>query len=152
MLSGCATKQPSAGPSASEGPNQVTVSLTGLQCCDNAVRVALYQRDADWLKSDRVFKARLIIANSELESFTFYGLPAGTYAIAAFQDTNDNGSLDRWLGLFPKEPVAFSNVSEWRKPPSFADASFSIPILDAALDTKPEGGLETPVETIEVAF
>ena len=105
--------------------------MTGLVCCGTAVRVALYNQEAGWLREQSVFKARLgFVSGAEMKLF-FYCLPEGRYAIAAFQDLNANTRLDRWLGLLPREPVAFSRVSEWRAPPSFARASFTVPSQQA---------------------
>jgi uncharacterized protein (DUF2141 family) len=56
--------------------------------------------------------------------FVFDGLAPGRYAIAAFQDLNGNGSLDRTkLGL-PLEPFGFSNDAGRSGRPSFASAAF----------------------------
>ncbi len=60
------------------------------------------------------------------------GIPPGTYAVQAFQDENDNVTIDRnFLGL-PKEGIGFSNDAPFRfGPPSFRDA---------AITTGPQGG------------
>jgi uncharacterized protein (DUF2141 family) len=41
--------------------------------------------------------------------FTITNIPAGTYAVAIFQDNNDNGKLYENMFGAPKEPFAFSN-------------------------------------------
>ena len=55
----------------------------------------------------------------------FQDVPAGTFAIAVFHDTNSNGKLDKnFLGI-PKEGYAFSNnVFGTFRAPGFEDASF----------------------------
>lgn len=51
------------------------------------------------------------------------GLPPGRYAVAAFQDGNGNGQLEKnFLGL-PQEPYAFSRNA---RRPSFEEASFEL--------------------------
>lgn len=58
--------------------------------------------------------------------FLFRDLPPGTYAVAAFQDTNRNGELDRTgLGL-PLEPYGFSNESGRRGRPDYREAAFAL--------------------------
>lgn len=58
--------------------------------------------------------------------FLFRDVPPGTYAVAAFQDTNGNGQLDRTgLGL-PLEPYGLSNDAGRRGRPDFRDAAFSL--------------------------
>ena len=51
---------------------------------------------------------------------------AGRYAIAVYQDLDNNNKLDRWLGLIPKEPYGFSNNVGRYGPVSFAQASFEL--------------------------
>ncbi|MCJ2027723.1 DUF2141 domain-containing protein [Methylobacterium sp. J-067] len=58
--------------------------------------------------------------------FLFRDVPPGTYAVAAFQDSNGNGQLDRTgLGL-PLEPYGFSNESGRRGRPDFREAAFTL--------------------------
>ena len=114
-------------PTAQEGPHVVKVQLSGLPAKEVAVRLGLFSDSEHWLRLAHVFKARLVLSDQPQATVSFYGLPAGTYAIAAFVDTNDNARLDRWLGLVPKEPVAFSEVARFRLPPSFADSAFTVP-------------------------
>ena len=64
-------------------------------------------------------------ASDDRALFTFQGVSPGTYAVAAYQDANGNGRLDRTgLGL-PLEPYGFSGVRRApgpaglrRRPPS----------------------------------
>lgn len=65
-------------------------------------------------------------ATSSTMKFVFEGLAPGKYAIAAYQDLNGNGNLDRSkLGL-PLEPFGFSNEAGRSARPSFEAASFSL--------------------------
>ncbi|NBJ11983.1 DUF2141 domain-containing protein [Microvirga arsenatis] len=56
----------------------------------------------------------------------FQNLPEGTYAIAAFQDTNGNNALDRAPNGLPLEPYAFSNGTGRTAPPSFEAARIAV--------------------------
>jgi len=65
-------------------------------------------------------------ASSGTLRFSFADLPPGRYAVAAFQDLNGNGSLERSkLGL-PLEPYALSNDAGRSRKPSFETAAFSL--------------------------
>ncbi|GJD35496.1 DUF2141 domain-containing protein [Methylobacterium aerolatum] len=56
----------------------------------------------------------------------FQNVPPGVYAVAAFQDTNRSGQLDRTpLGL-PLEPYGFSGEPGRRSRPDFREAAFSL--------------------------
>jgi uncharacterized protein (DUF2141 family) len=61
-------------------------------------------------------------------SATFRDVPAGTYAITAYHDIDDNKKLNTNSMGIPSEPVAFSNdvVGTMYGPPTFADASFKV--------------------------
>jgi uncharacterized protein (DUF2141 family) len=56
----------------------------------------------------------------------FPDLPEGPYAVAAFQDTNGNTTLDRDPNGLPREPYAFSNGAGRMAPPSFEAARITV--------------------------
>jgi len=59
-------------------------------------------------------------------AFSFENVPAGKWAVIAFQDVNDNSTLDMGL-LGPKEPYGFSNNYRPRfGPPRFKRVSFEV--------------------------
>ncbi len=56
----------------------------------------------------------------------FRDVPPGLYAVAAFEDVNGNGRLDRTgLGL-PTEPYGFSGGAGLKARPGFAQAAFAL--------------------------
>ncbi len=58
---------------------------------------------------------------------TFKGFAMGVYAVAAFQDLNGNGKLDRSLLGWPTEPVGASNgATRIVGPPKFEDVAFAL--------------------------
>ena len=59
--------------------------------------------------------------------FSFESLPFGKYALAIFQDLNENGKLDKNLWGIPTEPYGFSNnpKAKWKKP-TYEEAAFPI--------------------------
>ncbi len=65
--------------------------------------------------------------------FTFGDVPSGVWAVAAFQDLNRNGRLDRTpLGL-PLEPYGLSGNVGRRARPDFESASFALREPGAAI-------------------
>jgi uncharacterized protein (DUF2141 family) len=55
------------------------------------------------------------------------GVPAGTWAVLAWQDENGNNELDRNLIGIPKEPYGFSRDARGKfGPPSFEDAAIEV--------------------------
>jgi outer membrane protein len=53
-------------------------------------------------------------------------LPAGDYALVAFEDQNGNGRLDRNFVGIPREPLGFSNGYRAKGPPAFSRAAFRL--------------------------
>ena len=67
-----------------------------------------------------------IIANGNTVSITFE-LPDGDYAVAVYQDLNNNSVLDKNFFGIPKEPYGFSkNFKPKLSAPQFSDCSFTL--------------------------
>lgn len=65
-------------------------------------------------------------AAGRAQRFVFRDVQAGSWAVAAFQDVNGNGTLDKTgLGL-PTEPYGFSGGAGRHARPSFPQARVSI--------------------------
>ena len=76
------------------------------------IRIALYDSEANFLDFEEVFASKVVPATMGTTTVVIDSLPAGTYAIALYQDQNDNGVMDKnWLGI-PTEPLGFSNPAE----------------------------------------
>lgn len=61
-------------------------------------------------------------ARTPTEEVVFEDVPPGRYAVAAYQDVNGNGELDKVPPGIPTEPYAFSNDVGRLAPPSFERA------------------------------
>nr|WP_279598213.1 DUF2141 domain-containing protein [Methylobacterium sp. J-026] len=108
----------------------VQVEIDGIEPGGGPVRIALCQGSLSEAACARGDEAP---ASGDRILFTFRGVPAGTYAVAAFQDANSNGRLDRTgLGL-PLEPYGFSGSAGRRARPDFAEAAFVLREPGAAL-------------------
>jgi uncharacterized protein (DUF2141 family) len=87
---------------------------------------------------DREFcpRGQVTLAQSGSIRFVFAAVPAGSYAVAVFQDVNGNGSLDRTpLGL-PLEPFGFSNQVGRLRRPTFAAAAFEVAGESVAVEVR----------------
>ncbi len=56
----------------------------------------------------------------------FSDLAPGDYAVLVFHDEDDDGTLDRFLGMIPTEGWAYSNDPKLSGPPEFRDAAVRI--------------------------
>ena len=59
-------------------------------------------------------------------AFSIKALEAGTYALIAYLDENENGVLDRNFIGIPREPLGFSMGYRPKGPPTFARAMFEL--------------------------
>ena len=88
------------------GQTTIRVTVQNIQVGQGSIAVAVYGSSGDFLKKPLAAQRRP--AGQSNMDFTF-DLPPGQYAIAAYQDLNDNGQLDAGMFNIPKEPYGFSN-------------------------------------------
>lgn len=108
----------------------VEITVDGLELAAGDVRVALC---ADGLGEGDCRIGESAPATGSSHVFVLDRVRPGTYAVAAFQDLNGNGRLDRTrLGL-PLEPYGFSGQVGRRTRPDFRSASIDIQEPGSAL-------------------
>jgi uncharacterized protein (DUF2141 family) len=109
----------SAGASAAD----LTVILEKVTPNNGNVRAALFNQAVDFLK--KPLRSAESPANDGSVTLLFKDLPAGDYAVSAFQDVNGNKKLDTSDVGFPLEPYGISNNVRGGidGPPAFADAA-----------------------------
>ncbi|MEM6767222.1 MAG: DUF2141 domain-containing protein [Bacteroidota bacterium] len=81
--------------------------------------VEVFTDEANWLKN--AYAAKTIPSDREVKTVSF-DLPYGKYAVSIFQDTKENGELDRTFIGIPKEPIAFGNNYKPFGSPKFKSA------------------------------
>ena len=67
---------------------------------------------------------------------TFENIPAGTYGILLFHDTNGNKKMDFELNGMPKEMYGISNNIMSFGPPMWSDAKFEVGTEPVALEVR----------------
>lgn len=82
------------------------VTIKDIQPGKGNINVAVFGSKNDFLK--RPVMAQTKKAGAAMLEFSFV-LPPGEYAIAAYQDLNENQKLDAGIFHIPKEPYGFSN-------------------------------------------
>jgi uncharacterized protein (DUF2141 family) len=104
----------------------LTVNVTNLQSADAPVEMSIYGPDNNFPDpKGQLAKYRFTPVNGVLAA-KITDVPFGQYAIALYQDINNNGKLDtNFLGI-PNEPIGFSNITEnISSKPKFADCAFT---------------------------
>ncbi len=104
----------------------ITVEVSGIKDAEGLISMGLFTSEEGFPDElEKTYKGVNAKASGGKAVSAFQDVPAGTYAIAVFHDTNSNGKLDKnFLGI-PKEGYGFSNnASGSFGPPDFKDASF----------------------------
>jgi uncharacterized protein (DUF2141 family) len=107
---------------------ELMVHISGIRVCQGTLMLAVYDKADGFLQAGAaVLTARIPLASAPCEPVVSQrlSLPYGRYALAVYQDANDNGELDsNWLG----RPIEFWGVSNRIRPimraPRFAESAF----------------------------
>ncbi|MCB0547272.1 MAG: DUF2141 domain-containing protein [Phaeodactylibacter sp.] len=112
-------------PAFSAENGQLIIEVNNVKEAKGTIWVGIYDSQENYLVKEKAIVQGFKVERAGAARYSIPGLPFGTYAVALFHDTNDNGELDRnFLGI-PTEPFAFSRPprTKWRLP-SFKEVSF----------------------------
>jgi uncharacterized protein (DUF2141 family) len=106
----------------------LTVKVSGLEGTAGTLQVMIWSGPAGFpMQPEKAVARKLVPVTGPYLDVVFPGLAKGVYAVAAFQDVNGNGKLDRSLLGWPTEPVGASNgATGMMGPPKFRDAAFPL--------------------------
>ena len=119
---------------AQEKGYALTVTVTNIPGAKGNLLIGIYDSEASFTDEPLPISPKIPVTSTDDVNTTIEGLKPGTYAIAVIQALNGNGELDRnFLGI-PKEPLAFSVITEIPKgKPDFTACSFKIVDADFAM-------------------
>lgn len=110
--------------------NNLRIIVGNLKTDQGSIIVWVYDKSDDWLTERfRTQKTIAVAGHRDDGAITLdLKLPAGEYALCAFQDVNDDGKLTSGFFGRPKEPAGYSHnaVPGWFGPPQYKDAKFRI--------------------------
>ncbi|RUT26022.1 hypothetical protein C0V97_08130 [Asaia sp. W19] len=100
----------------------VSAEISNIPDNTGTIRVALCTED-EFLKPSCAFHAETASTTPRI-TVVFSDVPAGTYAIQAYQDRNGDAKLNRTFIGIPKEPIGFSRDPKLSYgPPSFEECA-----------------------------
>ncbi len=104
----------------------LTVTVSNADSDQGCISVALYNLETrqDFGSGRGYYQGQKAKISSGMATVIFAGIPAGTYAVAAFHDLDCNGSLKKNFWGIPQEKYGFSN--NYGKRPDFNLASFPV--------------------------
>jgi len=124
LTTACTT--PAPPPVGVEGEHSLSVTVATIGCCQGALHIALYASPEHWLKDDGIARGQVTPVVAERQVFEFAGLAPGRYALAVYQDLDQDAELDFLLSMIPREPYGFSNDSGGLRPPDFDRAAVQV--------------------------
>jgi uncharacterized protein (DUF2141 family) len=108
--------------------NRLKVVVENIEQLEGNIKLVLSKDSAQFLSDQpRMEFVREQKADAYQMIFVYTNLQDGEYALAVYQDINENNKLDTKKFGIPAEPFAFSNQA-LRKfgPPYFSQASFEV--------------------------
>lgn len=103
------------------------VEVTNLIPGKGHLYLGLYHKKKGFLDEDAAFASGKIKVMGNKAVYTFKDLPSGEYAVAVFQDVNDNGKCDRNIIGYPTEGFGFSkNYRPRMSSPKFDEVKIAV--------------------------
>jgi uncharacterized protein (DUF2141 family) len=102
--------------------------VRGVEPNQGSVRIGLYDSGIEFPAERHHLVSRVVpVGSSDIVTVELADIPHGVYALALIYDRNNNGHLDYNFGIFPAEPVAFSDgaMVGFFGPPNFDAAKFN---------------------------
>lgn len=85
-----------------------SVEVTGVKPGKGYVIFGLYDKEKGFLDTESQIATAKVKALENNVVYTFKNLPDGNYAVAVYQDVNNNGKCDRNMIGYPSEGFGFS--------------------------------------------
>ena len=105
----------------------LTVIVNGLKNNDGVLQFGLYDDSDKFPVVGETLKMVRVKTLGNSQKYTFSGLKKGAYAVAIYQDENNNDNCDKNFFGIPVEPYAFSSdIRPKLSVPSFEDCSFQL--------------------------
>ena len=90
------------------GQHKLHITVTNLKG-KGPVYIAIYNRADDFGKPHKAYRKLIKPSSDKVLTATAEDLPAGDYAVAIYQDLNENKKIDKNMLGIPTEPFGFSN-------------------------------------------
>lgn len=101
----------------------VVVAVDGIQPAQARLFVNLC---SEGLEAQNCADGQIVVVTGPTALVTFRNVAPGSYAVAAFEDLDGNGVLDRSQNGLPLEPYGFSNNAGRRSTPRFEQAAVTV--------------------------
>lgn len=104
---------------------ELVVVVDNIKEVQGSLYISLYNKEASFETNENAVKRQKVSVDKTTMSVNFGDLPAGEYAVKAYQDVNNSGAMD-FNGPMPAEPFGSSSKSKELAPPNYKDAKFTL--------------------------
>ena len=105
---------------------KITVKITNIEDVKGFLEISFYNRSDDFPKENKQYKMKRVKVSSPSMSVSFE-LPKGVWALAMYQDLNNDKKCNLNFFGIPREPYGFSNnVKPILSAPSFDRCKFNL--------------------------
>ena len=104
---------------------ELVVVVDNIKDVQGSLYVSLYNKEASFDSNENAVKRQKVSVDKTTMSVNLGDLPAGEYAVKAYQDVNNSGAMD-FNGPMPAEPFGSSSKSKELAPPNYKDAKFTL--------------------------
>ena len=105
----------------------INLKILGLSNDEGSVAIGLYKEADRFPDYEKSFKNDYVKSSAGGVEYSFENIPEGEYAIAVYQDENENKELDKNFFGMPKEKYGFSNNKFGISgPPKFDEVKFRV--------------------------
>ena len=117
-----------------EPANDLIVHIVNIKEGDGVIVACLSNNRDDFMKVCELEQFLNVESTDSIVELKFQNLSLGEYALAVFQDLNENKKLDRGLFKLPREPFGFSNnPSMIFGPPGYHRCAFTLDSLNTEI-------------------
>ena len=114
---------PESRPAANADNLSARLKVSGVRPGQGPVRVAVFSEGSDFPNHEKAATTLTLPSKANLTEGSVDALPSGKFALAVYQDLNNDGKLNRSNFGLPMEPYGFSNNARGQfGPPSFQAA------------------------------
>jgi uncharacterized protein (DUF2141 family) len=104
---------------------ELVVVVDNIKDVQGSLYVSLYNQEASFDSNENAVKRQKVSVDKTTMSVNLGDLPAGEYAVKAYQDVNNSGAMD-FNGPMPAEPFGSSSTSKALAPPKYSEAKFTL--------------------------
>ncbi|MEP6676624.1 MAG: DUF2141 domain-containing protein [Ferruginibacter sp.] len=115
-------------PARSTEPVSLSIHISNIKSASSPVRIALYTNSEKFPSANDYFLAKIFIPGKTGDAvFKIDGIMPGDYALAVFQDLDNNSKLNTNFFGYPKEPFCFSNnIKPFFSAPGFKECRIAV--------------------------